>query len=242
VGNEKGMEKLGMRNEILVVEDQRDLAELLGLFLERAGFGVTCVPTGEEAVRHVEEHRTDLMILDVNLPGMDGFAVCRKVRRTANLPILIVSARTDKEDKLSGFVQGADDYIEKPVDPDILIAKVKAILQRIQDEQGQGADERLIIDAGDISIDTEAHRAYQNGELLNLNVKEYDLLLLLVQNMGKTLHKDYLFNQIWGADSFSENQTLTVHIKRLRDKIERDPRKPKHIRTIWGVGYCYEKI
>ena len=233
---------MGVRNEILVVEDQRDLAELLQLFLERAGFGVTCVSSGEEAVCHVREHGTDLMILDVNLPGMDGFAVCRKVRKTANLPILIVSARTDKEDKLNGFVQGADDYIEKPVDPDILIAKVRAILQRMQEEQDKNAQDDPMIEAGDITIDTDAHKVYRDGQMLSLNVKEYELLLLLIQNSGKTLHKDYLFNQIWGADSFSENQTLTVHIKRLRDKIEKDPKKPEHIKTIWGVGYRYEKI
>ena len=229
-----------MRNKILVVEDQRDLAKLFGLFLERAGLEVTCVPNGEEAVLHVQKEGSDLMILDVNLPGMDGFAVCRKVRKIANLPILIVSARTDKEDKLNGFVQGADEYIEKPVDPDVLIAKVKAVLQRMQDEQGPGQKKQSTIKAGDISIDTIARKAYQNGELLNLNVKEYELLLLLVQNSGKTLHKDYLFNQIWGADSFSENQTLTVHIKWLREKIEEDPKKPRHIITVWGVGYRFE--
>ena len=231
-----------MKNNILVVEDQKDLAELFQLFLERAGFGVTCVSSGEEAVCYVREHGTDLMILDVNLPGMDGFAVCRQVRKNANLPILIVSARTDKEDKLNGFVQGADDYIEKPVDPDILIAKVRAILQRVQEAWDKSDQDDPVIEAGDIRIDTDARKVFKDGQLLSLNVKEYELLLLLIQNSGKTLYKDYLFNQIWGADSFSEDQTLTVHIKRLRDKIEKDPKKPEHIRTIWGVGYCYEKV
>ncbi|MBR1691964.1 MAG: response regulator transcription factor [Lachnospiraceae bacterium] len=225
-------------SEILIVEDQKDLARLLGMFIRKAGFTADCVSTGEEALSYLQNSSPKLMLLDVNLPGMDGFAVCRRVRKQGSLPILMLSARIEKEDQLSGFLLGADDYIEKPVDLDILIAKIKAVLQRIYGE----ADEASIIEAGDLTVDTAAHKVYKNGNLLNLNVKEYELLVLLVKNRGKVLHKDYLFNEIWGADSFSENQTLTVHIKRLRDKIEDYPKEPEHIKTIWGVGYCYEEV
>ena len=177
-------------------------------------------------------------LLDITLPGMDGFAVCREVRKTDSVPVLIISARVGKEDQLNGFRLGADDYIEKPVDPDLLVAKIGSLFAR-----AYGASvERDILCSGSLTIDKSARRVYKNGAPLELTVKEYELLLLLAENPGKTLDKDYLFGRIWGTDSFSENQTLTVHIKMLRNKIEEDPRKPLRIRTVWGVGYCYEEV
>jgi DNA-binding response OmpR family regulator len=149
-----------------------------------------------------------------------------------------MSAKVDKEDKLNGFTLGADDYIEKPVDVDILSAKISALMKRNYELKV----ERTIINSGAISINKEANEVYLNGKLLNMTSKEFELLLLLVENPGKTLRKDYIFNKIWGADSFSEDQTLTVHIKMLRDKIEDNPKKPKRIVTLWGVGYKYEEI
>ena len=146
-----------------------------------------------------------------------------------------MSAKSDKSDKLMGFELGADDYMEKPVDPDILCAKVKAMTYR-----QKGKEE--VIRSGDILFDINSHKVYLKDKELELNVKEYELLLLFVKNTGKSLHKDYLFNQIWGMDSMSENQTLTVHIKMLRTKIEDDSRNPKRIQTVWGVGYRYEEI
>ncbi len=194
--------------------------------------------SGEQALEYLKTEKAKLMILDVSLPGMDGFAVCASVRKNSNIPILFLSARVDKEDKMNGFLQGADDYLEKPIDMDLLCAKVKALMRRNYSLK----QENTIIDSGTLSIDKEAKQVFLNKRALSLTVKEYELLVLFAENPGKTLNKQYLFNQIWGMDSFSENQTLTVHIKMLWDKIEADPRKPQRIQTVWGIGYKYEEI
>lgn len=221
-----------------MIEDQTDLAQLLVLFLQEAGYEVIHVRSGEEGIERVAAGDIRLVILDINLPGIDGFTVCQRLRRSGDVPILMVSARIGKEDKLNGYLVGADDYMEKPVDPELLTAKVKAMLARTHASPDQ--TDRIV--SGDIMIDVEARKVYKKGMPVDLSVKEYELLLLLMEHAGKVLHKDFLFNEIWGADSFSENQTLTVHIKKLRNKIEDDPGKPTKIRTIWGVGYAYEKI
>lgn len=224
--------------DILLVEDNRELAELLQAFLEKDGFSVHSVPTGEEASAYLEENRVKILLLDIMLPGMDGFAVCRAVREKGNMPILIMSARAEKDDKLNGFGLGADDYMEKPVDPDLLTAKVRALMQRTY---GARTKTDYLVSGG-LTIDRNSRKVYREGQAVELNAKEYELLLLLAENPGRTLHKEYLFDRIWGMESFSENQTLTVHIKMLRSKIEDDPRAPKRIQTVWGVGYRYEEI
>lgn len=224
--------------DILLVEDNRELAELLQAFLEKDGFTVHPVPTGEEAAAYLKENRVKIMLLDIMLPGMDGFAVCRAVRERGDIPILIMSARAEKDDKLNGFGLGADDYMEKPVDPDLLTAKVRALLQRTY---GARSETDYLVSGG-LTIDKNARKVYRDGQAVELNVKEYELLLLLAENPGRTLHKEYLFDRIWGMDSFSENQTLTVHIRMLRNKIEENPRAPRRIQTVWGVGYRYEEI
>lgn len=224
--------------DILLVEDHDELNHLIRLFLERGGYTVTGVSSGEEALAFLESEKAKLVILDVLLPGMDGFAVCAAIRAKSNTPILFLSARIDKEDKINGFLQGADDYVEKPVDMDILLAKVHALMRRNYSLR----QENTLIHSGAVSIDKDAKQVFLRGQEIPLTVKEYELLTLLAQNPGKTLRKEYLFNEIWGMDSFSENQTLTVHIKMLRDKIEEDPRNPKRIITVWGIGYKYEEI
>lgn len=220
------------------MEDQKDLAELLKLFLENAGYKVIWAEGGEIAMDYLSRQSVRLVLLDVGLPGMDGFAVCSRIRKLASVPVVILSARTRKEEKLHGFELGADDYVEKPVDPDILTAKVSAILKRNE----AGDKQEKLLYSGSLTIDTEARLVYLKGEKIECNSKEYELLLLFVKNPGKTLHKDYLFETIWGAYSESENQTLTVHIKMLRNKIEDNVREPKRIKTVWGVGYRYEEI
>lgn len=223
--------------DILLVEDYEELNELIRLFLERDGYSVKSVFSGEEALSFWEEDKAKLLVLDVSLPQMDGFAVCAALRRKSNIPIIFLSARVDKEDKMNGFLQGADDYVDKPVDMDILCAKVTALMRRNYDLK----QENTVVHSGAITIDKEAKQVFLNKKEIALTVKEYELLLLLVENPGKTLNKEYLFNQIWGMDSFSENQTLTVHIKMLRDKIEENPKDPQRIKTVWGVGYKYEE-
>lgn len=224
--------------DVLLVEDNRELAGLIKDFLEREGYSVHHIISGREAVKFLEEETAGILLLDIMLPEMDGFAVCRAVRKRWNMPVLIMSARSGREDKLTGYELGADDYMEKPIDAQILTAKVRALLQRAYGVQ----KESQILSSGAVTVDQASRKVYLKGRELELNVKEYQLLLLFLKNPGKTLRKEYIFGEIWGMDSFSENQTLTVHIKMLRGKIEENPREPERIITVWGVGYRYEEI
>lgn len=218
--------------DILVVEDHAEMGELLCDFLKNEGYTVQLCEDGEKAIRYFEENGARLVVLDIMLPKMDGFAVCQKIRTGSNAPIIMVSAKTEKDDKLNGLILGADDYIEKPYDIDILLAKIKGIFRRHYQSD-------TLID-GNIRIDKSAHIVYKDNQPLPMTQKEFELLLLLMENKGKVLNKNMIFNTIWGLDSFSEPQTLTVHIKSLRSKIEDNPKQPKKIMTVWGVGYRYE--
>ena len=219
--------------DILIVEDNLEMAGLLCDFLKAEGYGVLHCADGESALNAFENEGAKLMVLDIMLPGLDGFAVCKIIRETNNTPIIIVSAKAEKDDKLNGLILGADDYIEKPYDIDILLAKIKGIFARRYNTN--------VISDGFLKLDKNKREAFADGSRLDLTQKEFDLLDLLAENPGKTLGKDFLFNKIWGFDSFSEPQTLTVHIKWLRQKIEENPKKPTHIVTVWGVGYRYER-
>ncbi len=220
--------------DILIVEDNRELAGLLCDFLRRENYTVSVAESGEKALSLYDRYGARLIVLDIILPGTDGFGVCKKIRQKSNVPILIVSAKTAKEDKLCGLDLGADDYIEKPYDIDIMLAKINGIFKR-----RYGEDE--ILD-GNIRINRSSRRVYKDGIPLEMTAKEFDLLLFLVENSGRTMSREYIFGQIWGGDSFSEQQTLTVHIKWLRQKIEDDPKNPQRILTVWGVGYKYESV
>ena len=220
--------------DILIVEDNKELANLLSDFLRVENYTVSIAETGEKALSLYEKYGAKLIVLDIMLPGIDGFSVCKKIREENNVPIIIVSAKDNKEDKINGLVLGADDYIEKPYDIDIMIAKIAGIFKR------RYAVDELICE--DIHINKVNHIVYKNEKQLEMTAKEYELLVMLIENKGKTLTKEYLFNQIWGSDSFSEIQTLTVHIKWLREKIENDPKNPQKIITVWGVGYRYESV
>ena len=217
--------------DIIVVEDNEEIGVLLQDFLIAEGYDTYLATTGEEALEVYEEEGAKLMVLDIMLPGIDGFGVCSKIREKSNTPIIIVSAKDGKEDKLNGIILGADDYIEKPYDIDILLAKINGIFKR-----RYSTDE---ITCGDIRLDKIGHQVYKAGEEVSLNAKEFALLLYLMENKDKVIGKDELFNKIWGFESESEPQTLTVHIKWLREKLEKDPKKPDHIQTVWGVGYKF---
>ncbi|MBQ3516834.1 MAG: response regulator transcription factor, partial [Lachnospiraceae bacterium] len=179
-----------------------------------------------------EKYGAKLIVLDIMLSGMDGCAVCSKIRETSNTHILIASAKVEKNDKLKGLNLGADDYIEKPYDIDILIAKIKGIFKR---KYGQ---EEIV--EGNLRLNTVQQSLFVDGQKKDITEKEFDLLKLLIENKNVTMKKEFLFNTVWGSDSDSELQTLTVHIKWLREKIEEEPKKPKHIITEWGVGYRFE--
>lgn len=218
--------------DILIVEDNKEIGALVADFLRKENYTVSVATDGNKALSLYERYGAKLVLLDVMLPGMDGFSICSKIRETANTPIIIMSAKTTKEDKLNGLILGADDYIEKPIDIDILVAKIKGIFKR-----RFGSD---ILIEGNLTLDRVAKTLSVDGKPVTVTTKEFELLNLLIENKDTTLKKDYLFNTIWGSDSESEAQTLTVHIKWLREKIEKDPKKPEHILTVWGVGYRFQ--
>lgn len=218
--------------DILIVEDNKEIAALLADFLRKENYVVSIADTGEKALNIYEKYGAKLIVLDIMLPGIDGFAICSKIRETSNTHILIASAKTEKYDKLKGLNLGADDYIEKPYDVDILIAKIKGIFKR---KYGQ---EEIV--EGNIRLNTVQQSVYVDGHKKEVTEKEFELLKLLIENKNVTMKKEYLFNTVWGSDSDSEIQTLTVHIKWLREKIEEEPKKPKHIITEWGIGYRFE--
>lgn len=218
--------------DIIIVEDNEEIGSLLCDFLQNEGYAVSVAKTGEKALKLFEAYGAKMIILDIGLPGIDGFSVCAKIRESSNAHIMIASARTEKDDMLKGLGLGADDYIEKPYDIDILIAKIKGIFKR------KYAMEELCHE--EIKLNTVNNTIMVNDNVVDATMKEYELLKFLMENKGITLKKEYLFQTIWGSDSDSELQTLTVHIKWLRQKIEADPKHPKHIITEWGVGYRFE--
>ena len=220
--------------DIIVVEDNEEIGTLLSDFLKAEGYDTYLEVSGEEALAVYEDEGAKLVVLDIMLPGMDGFAICSRIREKDNTPVIIVSAKGTKEDKLNGLMLGADDYMEKPYDIDILLAKINGIFKR-----RYGADE---LTDGDIRLNRSARTAFFRDEPLMLTGKEFDLLCYLIENKGKVLSKEQIFNEIWGNDSESELQTLTVHIKRLREKLKDGSGGQERIATVWGVGYRYEEI
>ncbi len=218
--------------DILIVEDNKEIGTLLCDFLRKENYVVSVAQTGEKALELYETYGAKLILLDIMLPGIDGFAVCSKIRESSNTHILIASAKNEKEDKLKGLNLGADDYIEKPYDIDILLAKIRGIFKR------KYAMEKII--EGNLTLNTVQRTLLVDNSPVDVTEKEFELLKLLMENKNVTLKKEYLFNTVWGSDSDSELQTVTVHIKWLREKIEKDVKNPKHIITEWGVGYRFE--
>lgn len=218
--------------DIIIVEDNEEIGQLLCDFLRKENYAVTVCTTGEKALEVFEKYGCKLFVLDIMLPGIDGISVCSKIRESSNAHIMIASAKSDKEIKLQSLMIGADDYIDKPYDIDILLAKIKGIFKR------KYAQDEII--EGDIKLGIANQTLEVNGEKKVITEKEFELLRILIENKNITLKKDYLFNNVWGYDSESEMQTLTVHIKWLREKIEKDPKNPKHIITVWGTGYRFE--
>ena len=227
-------------SKILIVEDEISIAELEKDYLELSGFEVEIETTGDRGLERAIREEFDLFILDLMLPNVDGFEICRRVREMKNTPILLVSAKKDDIDKIRGLGLGADDYMTKPFSPSELVARVKAHLARYERLIWSNVQENEIIEIRGIKIDKTARRVYVNGEEKSFTTKEFDLLTFLAQNPNHVFTKEELFNKIWDMESIGDIATVTVHIKKIREKIEFDTAKPQYIETIWGVGYRFK--
>ncbi len=227
-------------SKLLIVEDELAIAELERDYLELSGFEVTLETDGEKGAALAMNEDFDLIILDIMLPGRDGFEICREIRQEKNTPIIMVSAKKDDIDKIRGLGLGADDYMTKPFSPSELVARVKAHLARYERLIGSGVKENTIIEIRGIKIDKTARRVYVNGEEKTFTTKEFDLLTFLAENPNHVFSKEELFQKIWDMESIGDIATVTVHIKKIREKIEVNTSKPQYIETIWGVGYRFK--
>lgn len=227
-------------SKILIVEDEEAIADLEKDYLELSGFEVEVANDGETGLKKALENDYDLFILDLMLPGVDGFEICRQVRDEKNTPIIMVSAKKDDIDKIRGLGLGADDYITKPFSPSELVARVKAHMARYDRLIGSAAEENKVIEIRRLKIDTTARRVWVNGEEKPFTTKEFDLLTFLASHPNHVYTKDELFSEIWDMESIGDIATVTVHIKKIREKIEFDTSKPQYIETIWGVGYRFK--
>lgn len=227
-------------SRILIIEDEEAIAELEKDYLELSDFEVIVEGNGDDGVKTALEENFDLIILDLMLPGIDGFEVCKKIRESKNVPILMVSAKKDDIDKIHGLGLGADDYITKPFSPSELVARVKAHLSRYERLVGTGKRNNDLIEIRGLKIDITARRVYVDGEEKNFTTKEFDLLTFLAENPNHVYTKEELFRHIWNMESVGDIATVTVHIKKIREKIETDSSNPQYIETIWGVGYRFK--
>lgn len=227
-------------SRILILEDEQAIAELEKDYLELSGFEVVIENDGTKGLERALTEEYDLFIFDLMLPGLDGFDVCKEVRMEKDAPIIMVSAKKDDIDKIRGLGLGADDYITKPFSPSELVARVKAHLARYERLVGSSVNNNEIIEVRGLKIDKTARRVYVDGEEKAFTTKEFDLLSFLAQNPNHVYTKDELFKNIWDMDSFGDIATVTVHIKKIREKIEVNTSKPQYIETIWGVGYRFK--
>lgn len=223
-----------MRYDCLIVDDEEVLAETTCEYLNMFDVRTAYVTSAEDCERFLSEHETSLILLDINLGGMSGFELCKKLRQTTDIPILFISARSSDDDVLIALNIGGDDYIYKPYTLSVLLAKVKAVLRRYS-----GTTDSEVLEFGQVRIDSQLGRVYVRGEEVKLKAMELKLLMYLARNKGKIVSKEELFRNVWG-DVFTGDGTLNVHIRHLREKIEEDPQNPRHIITVWGTGYVLE--
>ena len=227
-----------MSQKVLVVEDDNNIAELLRLYLQKDGFEVSHAADGGKAVEMAKEIQPDLVLLDIMLPVMDGWQVCRELRKTMKMPIIMLTAKGETEDKVSGLEMGADDYIVKPFSPNELVARVKGHLARYEQLTSREVH-RDVLHYGDLEIDESGHRVFVKGKEVTLPNKEFELLLFFAKNPGIVFSKETLFDRVWGSEALGETATVSVHVNRIREKIEEDTANPRYIETVWGAGYRF---
>ncbi len=221
---------------IMVVEDEESFSDALSFMLRKEGFAVSVATTGPEALAQFDREPSDLVLLDLMLPGMSGTDVCRTIRAKSRVPIIMVTAKDSEIDKVLGLELGADDYVTKPFSSRELVARIRAVLRRNVDD----FEDSPVVEAGPVRIDPERHQVLVDGQLVGMPLKEFDLLEYLVRNAGRVLTRGQLIDRIWGSDYVGDTKTLDVHVKRLRAKVEPDPANPVHLLTVRGLGYKFE--
>ncbi|MBQ9885934.1 MAG: response regulator transcription factor [Lachnospiraceae bacterium] len=224
--------------QILIIDDDEDLSFIISDMLESYGYGVTCAADSDEAFRLLSENAYHLVLLDINLPGMTGFELCRELRRVSTVPVIFASARTMENDRITGFDIGGDDYLPKPYSMKELLSRVNALIRRTYGF----AEEEKVVRFGNIEVNITARTVSKNGEAVSLSLREFDLLAYLCEHKNTAIPKEKLLSEVWGAFSMVEPSTLTVHIRWLREKLEDDPAKPVYIKTVFKVGYMLNTI
>ena len=228
-----------MAKKVLVVDDEKLIVKGIRFSLEQDGMEVECAYDGEEALKLATENQYDMILLDIMLPKMDGFEVCQQIRGFSDVPIVMLTAKGDDMDKILGLDYGADDYITKPFNILEVKARIKAIMRRTSGKR-EMEEAVKVIESGDLKLDGESRRLFILGKEINLTAKEFDLLELLVMNPGKVYSRENLLNIVWGYEYPGDVRTVDVHVRRLREKIEKNPSEPKYVHTKWGVGYYYQ--
>ncbi len=224
---------------IMVVEDEPSIAEVVSLYLRRAGYQVIVLEDGQKALDAMSHQTPDLVILDLMLPKVDGFAVTRWIRDKGDIPIIMLTSRREEMDRIAGLEMGADDYVVKPFSPQELVSRVRAVLRRTKQGQSRPVGEKTVIYEG-LTIDPQTRIVAVRGVEKTLTAKEFDLLWLLAQHPRRVFTRQQLLEQVWGLSDYIDPSTVTVHIRRLREKIENNPSQPDHLTTVWGVGYKFE--
>lgn len=225
--------------KILIVEDEATVGEVVGRYMQREGYSVRHVADGARAMAAVDSFHPDLVVLDVMLPNRDGLEICRELRAThGGTPVIMLTARGEETDKILGLGLGADDYVTKPFSPGELVARVKAVLRRTTATAPQGPAETIT--AGDLRIDLATRRVLRGDASLDLTAKEFDLLAHMAAHPGRVYTRESLLRDVWGYDFIGDDSTVTVHVRRLREKLEVDPSRPRYVTTVWGVGYRFE--
>src|SRR5579884_3067299 len=231
-----------VRGEVLIVDDEPGISRLIAMYLEREGFQSSSVRSGAQALEAIETGNPSLVILDIMLPDIDGWDVCREIRRTSDVPIIMLTAREGDEDKIVGLELGADDYVTKPFAPRELVARVKAILRRSSKYPEERSSQGEILDFGELRIEPDRREAWLHGESIQLRAKEYDLLTELARRPGFVFTREQLLQNVWGYDYFGDSGTIDVHVRRLRAKLKDDSSNPRFIETVWGVGYRFKDV
>jgi DNA-binding response OmpR family regulator len=227
------------RQRVLVIDDDPNVAEVVATYLAREGAIVAVHGDGESGLRAALEDPPDLVVLDLMLPKLDGLEVCRRIQAIAPVPVVMLTAKGDETDRIIGLELGADDYLAKPFSPRELVARVKAVLRRSQSPLTTPGSDAACLEAGPLSIDVAAHEVRRQGEVVALTAREFELLVHLVRHPRRAFRRDELLERVWGT-RFGDTSTVTVHVRRLREKVEADPSAPSHLVTVWGVGYRWE--